>query len=129
MDLAGRNALVTGVSRRAGIGFAVARQLLNAAASVFVQGWTAHDAAQPWGAEPGGTEAVARKLGVPFTEADFSDPASPALVVSAARDALGPLDLLIVNQWRRRKPDPLGVPRGAPSVQLENPESVVALVA
>lgn len=100
MDLAGRNALVTGVSRRGGIGFAITRHLLNAGASVFVQGWTAHDAAQPWGAETGGTEAVARELGVPFIEADFADPASPAEVVSAARSALGPLDLLVVNHAR-----------------------------
>jgi len=100
VDLAGRNALVTGVSRRAGIGLAIARQLLSGAASVFAQGWTPHDAAQPWGAEPGGTEAVARALGVPFIEADFADPASPAEVVGAARSALGPLDLLIVNHAR-----------------------------
>ncbi|MGH3030102.1 MAG: SDR family oxidoreductase [Gaiellaceae bacterium] len=100
MDLAGRNALVTGVSRRAGIGLAIARQLLSGGASVFAQGWSQHDAAQPWGAESGGTEAVARELGVPFIEADFADPASPAEVVAAARNALGPLDLLIVNHAR-----------------------------
>lgn len=41
-----------------------------------------------------------RELGVPFIEADFADPASPAEVVSAARSALGPLDLLIVNHAR-----------------------------
>jgi 3-oxoacyl-[acyl-carrier protein] reductase len=100
VDLTGRNALVTGVSRRAGIGFAIARQLLDAGASVFAHGWTPHDGAQPWGAEPGGTEAVARELGVPFVEADFADPASPGDVVAAARAALGPLDLLIVNHAR-----------------------------
>jgi NAD(P)-dependent dehydrogenase (short-subunit alcohol dehydrogenase family) len=100
VDLAGRNALVTGVSRRAGIGFAVVQQLLSAGASVFAHGWGPHDAAQPWGAEPGGTEAVARELGIPFIEADFADPASPAEVVAAARDALGPLDLLVVNHAR-----------------------------
>ena len=100
MDLAGRNALVTGVSRRAGMGFAVARHLLDAGAAVFVQGWTPHDAAQPWGAEPGGTEAVAGDLGIPFVEADLADPAAPAEVIAVARDALGPLDLLIVNHAR-----------------------------
>ncbi len=100
MDLVGRNALVTGVSRRAGIGFAVARRLLDAGASVFVQGWTPHDAAQPWGAEPGGTEAVARELQVPFRELNFSDGAAPAQLVAAARDELGPLDILVVNHAR-----------------------------
>jgi NAD(P)-dependent dehydrogenase (short-subunit alcohol dehydrogenase family) len=100
VDLAGRNALVTGVSRRVGIGFAVARRLLDGGASVFIHGWTAHDAAGPSGAEPGGTEGVAGELGVPFIEADFADPASPAEVVAAARGALGPIDLLIVNHAR-----------------------------
>ena len=35
-----RSALVTGVSRRAGIGFAIARRLQDAGAQVFIHGWT-----------------------------------------------------------------------------------------
>ena len=83
MSLDGRHALVTGVSRRAGIGYSIARRLLEAGAAVFVQGWTPHDAAQRWGAEQGGTEAVAADLGVPFAEVDFADPSEfvPAVVV------------------------------------------------
>ncbi len=101
MASADRNALVTGVSRRAGIGFAIARRLLDAGCAVFVHGWSAHDAAQPWGAEPGGTAAVAHELGVPFVEADFADPAAPSRVTAAAREALGgPLDVLVVNHAR-----------------------------
>ena len=100
MRAAGRNALVTGASRRAGIGYAIAQRLLEAGAAVFVHGWTPHDATQHWGAEPGGTEALARELGVPFAEADFADAAAPALVVTAAREALGPLDILVVNHAR-----------------------------
>ena len=84
------------MSRRAGIGFAIARRLLGAGASVFIQGWSANDERQSWGAEPGGTEAVARELGVDFVEADFADPAAPAAVVEAA----GPLDILVVNHAR-----------------------------
>lgn len=86
-----QNALVTGVSRRAGIGFAITRRLEEAGAQVFTQGWTPHDAAQPWGADKGFS---------PSLEADFADPAAPALVVAAARRALGPLDLLVVNHAR-----------------------------
>lgn len=100
MELAGRNALVTGVSRRAGIGYAIARRLLDAGASVFIQGWTSHDAAQHWGAEPGGTAGVAHELGVPFAEEDFEDADAPERVVGAASDALGPLDVLVVNHAR-----------------------------
>jgi NAD(P)-dependent dehydrogenase (short-subunit alcohol dehydrogenase family) len=68
--------------------------------AVFIHGWTAHDRAQPWGGEPEGTEAVARELGVPFVEADFADTDAPARVVAAARDALGPLDVLVANHAR-----------------------------
>jgi 3-oxoacyl-[acyl-carrier protein] reductase len=49
--LSGRGALVTGVSRQAGIGHAIASRLEELGASVFRHGWTAHDEAQPWGAE------------------------------------------------------------------------------
>jgi NAD(P)-dependent dehydrogenase (short-subunit alcohol dehydrogenase family) len=69
--------VVTGVSRRAGIGYAIARRLSEAGAGVFVQGWTPHDAIQHWGAEPGGTERVARELGVAFAEADFAKADAP----------------------------------------------------
>ena len=100
MSLADRNALVTGVSRRIGIGHAIVRRLQEAGASVFIQGWSAHDASQPSGAEPGGTELVARELGVPFAETDFSDPDAPVRVVAAAVERLGPLDVLVVNHAR-----------------------------
>ena len=86
-----RNALVTGVGRRAGIGFAITRRLEGAGAQVFTQSWTPHDAAQPWGAD----ETV-----TPSIEADFAEPDAPARVVAAARDALGPLDVLVVNHAR-----------------------------
>src|ERR1700693_1191160 len=81
----GAAALVTGVSRRAGIGLAIGRRLEEAGAHVFTQGWTPHDAAQPWGADETVTPAI---------EANFADPAEPKRVVTAARDALGPLDEL-----------------------------------
>jgi 3-oxoacyl-[acyl-carrier protein] reductase len=100
VDLTARNALVTGVSRRAGIGYGIARHLLNAGAAVFIHGWSPHDATQQWGAEPGGTEAVAGDLAVPFLEADFADATAPERVVAAATEALGPLDVLVVNHAR-----------------------------
>ena len=100
MDMAGKNALVTGVSRRAGIGFAIVRRLQEAGATVFVQGWTPHDAGQAWGAEPGGTAGIADELGVGHIEADFADADAPARVIAAARAALGQLDILVVNHAR-----------------------------
>jgi NAD(P)-dependent dehydrogenase (short-subunit alcohol dehydrogenase family) len=39
-----KSALVTGVSRRAGIGFAIARRLEDERPTGFKHGWSAHDA-------------------------------------------------------------------------------------
>ena len=49
--LQGRTALVTGVSRRRGIGYAVAVELASLGASVFFHHYSPHDADQPWGAD------------------------------------------------------------------------------
>jgi 3-oxoacyl-[acyl-carrier protein] reductase len=84
MSLQGRVALVTGVSRRAGIGFAVVRRLLHDGCSVFAQGWTPHDEAQAWGADRE-TEAALMELGgsVRYEERDFQDPEAPRAIVAA----------------------------------------------
>ncbi len=97
----GRVALVTGVSRRAGIGFAVTRRLLVGGAQVFAQGWTPHDAMQAWGADRDAADAL-RDLGddVRYREADFADPDAPRAVISDARAAFGHIDILIVNHAR-----------------------------
>lgn len=94
-------ALVTGVSRRAGIGFAIARQFVAEGADVFAHGWTRHDATQPWGADDE-AELALHALGdrVRYTEADLAHPDTPHAVVSAARAEFGHVDLLIVNHAR-----------------------------
>jgi 3-oxoacyl-[acyl-carrier protein] reductase len=92
--LAGRHAVVTGVSRRAGIGFAVARRLLDLGAAVFAQGWTPHDERHPWGVDPAANELSH------YVEADFADPDAPAEVMAQARAALGHVDILVANHAR-----------------------------
>jgi 3-oxoacyl-[acyl-carrier protein] reductase len=102
--LTGRAAVVTGVSRRNGIGFAITGRLLSLGAGVFVQSWTPHDAAQEWGPDPAGIDGVIAELTaggrVEHAEADFADPSAPARVMDAARAALGHADILIVNHAR-----------------------------
>jgi len=103
--LAGRVAVVTGVSRRAGIGFAVARELLTAGARVLVQSWTAHDAGQPWGGDPAGMAGVLAELGgasddLEHVAADFADAAMPAWVIGRAVRRFGHVDVLVANHAR-----------------------------
>lgn len=98
--LAGRVALVTGVSRRAGIGYAIARHLLSLGASVFAHHYSPFDAAQAWGADviPAMMEKL-RQIGprVEHVEADFSDPSAPEWVINQALDAFDHLDILVAN--------------------------------
>ncbi|OLT30833.1 3-ketoacyl-ACP reductase [Actinomadura sp. CNU-125] len=103
--LYGRTAIVTGVGRRAGIGFAIARELLAAGASVLVQSWTPHDAEQPWGADPGGAEGVLDALGgtgprLAHLAADFAEPDAPGRVVRHAVETFGAVDIVVANHAR-----------------------------
>ncbi len=103
--LRGRVAVVTGVSRRVGIGFAVAHRLLSEGAAVALHSWAPHDREQPWGADPAGEESLVEELrssGGPVVHvgADFADPAAPELVMASAESALGHVDILVCNHAR-----------------------------
>lgn len=100
-----RVAVVTGVSRREGIGFAVARRLLADGAHVLIHSWAPHDAEQPWGVDPGGTDAVLAELGgagerLAHVEADLALPGAPARVIDAAVERFGAVDVLVANHAR-----------------------------
>ena len=98
--LENRVALVTGVSRRIGIGYAIARRLLEFGADVFVQHYSPFDADQPWGADDvPALLAALREIGprVEAVEADFLDPAAPQTVLDAAAAAYGHIDILVAN--------------------------------
>ncbi|MFB9963152.1 SDR family oxidoreductase [Sinosporangium siamense] len=100
-----RVVLVTGVSRRIGIGFTLARTLLDAGAKVFAQSWAPHDDEHPWGADPDGAAGAIGELGgesdrLAHVEADFADPEAPAQVVKQAVERFGHVDALVVNHAR-----------------------------
>ncbi|HET8754565.1 MAG TPA: SDR family oxidoreductase [Solirubrobacteraceae bacterium] len=85
-----RVAVVTGVGRRAGIGFAIVRRLLDDGYRVLAHAWPAAEA------------AVRDELGpeLVWVEADFADPDAPQRVIDAAIDAFGGVDVLVANHAR-----------------------------
>jgi len=87
VTLSGRTAIVTGVSRRIGIGYAIVRRLRELGATVVAAGWTPHDEAQPWGPDPVDFETI---------ELDLARPDAPAQLVGAAPGA----SVLVVNHAR-----------------------------
>jgi 3-oxoacyl-[acyl-carrier protein] reductase len=102
--LTGRAAVVTGAGRRAGIGFAIARRLTEAGASVLIHAWTPYDVRE-YGAPDEEAEAAVEELReggsrIELVEADFADPAAPEAVIGAAVDLFGHLDVLVVNHVR-----------------------------
>ena len=100
--LSGRVALVTGVSRSNGIGFAVARRVGHMGARLFLHGWpSAQDAryVDDGGVVGRGVVDLLRADGITaeYTEHDFMDPAGPEAVVREAVDAYGHIDIVDAN--------------------------------
>ncbi len=104
--LAGRVAVVTGVSRRQGIGFAIASRLAAMGADLFLQHYVPHDAEQPWGADrldevvaelaavTGGRSALAH------TSLDLAGPCAAEQLIEQATARYGHLDILVCNHAR-----------------------------
>lgn len=102
----GRTALITGVSRRRGIGFAVASAFARLGAHIVIHHHRAHDEDQPWGADD--LDAVRdgiRSQLVPGAEladidADLSDAAAIPRVIEAAAAITGSIEILVCNHAR-----------------------------
>lgn len=103
LPLSGQTALVTGVSRRRGIGFAVARAFARLGASVFIHHYGPHDEDQPWGADD--LSGVVGEVGAELTEgavlgeksADLQDTGQIQSLIDAAHALTGSLDILVCN--------------------------------
>lgn len=101
IDLTGRIALVTGATRRIGIGAAICRIFARHGANIAFTSWTAYDR-EAYGTtdhDAVGLEAELRALGVEARryEVDLSDPETPTALIEAVIADLGPLSILVNN--------------------------------
>lgn len=100
--LGGRIALVTGVSRPAGIGAAIVERLLADGAKVLATGFERYDAEMPWGAAGDGASALhdfsSERLA--YATEDLEDPAAPRRLVAAAVERFGRIDIVVANHAR-----------------------------
>lgn len=106
LPLAGKTALITGVSRRRGIGFAVAQKLASLGASVFIHHFGPHDERLPWGGDD--LDEVRTGIhsnlveGAAFGDlgVDLTDATAVPSVVDAAFALTGNVDILVCNHAR-----------------------------
>jgi hypothetical protein len=116
LPLRGRVAVVTGVSRRKGIGYGIARRLAASGASLFLHHYASHDGEQSWGADPGGPQAVVIEVAKTLDDdatvyhlgLDLAIPDAPARLITAATEVYGHLDILVCNHARSGGDGPLG---------------------
>ncbi len=116
LTLRGRVAVVTGASRRAGIGHAIARRLASLGASLFVHHYAPHDSEQPYGADPDGPAALVAELAelagpdaaVRDLCLDLAAPDAPRRLMDTAVAAFGHVDVLVCNHARNGDDGPLG---------------------
>ncbi|MUL38941.1 SDR family oxidoreductase [Gloeocapsopsis dulcis] len=100
--LSGKVALVTGVSRTQGIGFAIARALAEAGANVFTTYYRPYDALMPWGSHHNEAEEIISLLqsyGVKAAgfEANLAESQVPKQLFDRVENSLGSVDILVNN--------------------------------
>ena len=97
-----RVALLTGASRRIGIGAAIARRLAADGLAVFTTWYSPYDAASHEGSDPAEPLALLDELrragaGAAGVEADLADPEAPRRLFDRATREFGHVDVLVNN--------------------------------
>ena len=105
LNLTGKVALITGVSRRKGIGAAIAKRLAEAGATIFTTYYYPYDIEIGLGNDASEADAILaelRALGVNAAsmEADLADPTVPRAIFEEAIRTLGHVDILVNNATR-----------------------------
>lgn len=112
--LRGASIVVTGVSRRAGIGYATACRLAAYGANVFCHHFSPHDADQDWGDDDlnavlnGVRSHLVGDARVSDLHADLTEEGAPERVLATAAERFGRVDALICNQALSGSDGPIG---------------------
>ncbi|MBK1784538.1 SDR family oxidoreductase [Prauserella cavernicola] len=112
--LAGRVAVVTGVSRRGGIGYAIACRLAAYGASVFLHHFAPHDREQEWGADDldavrqGVRSHLHADARLADMHADLAAKGAAQAVLDGAVREFGHVDVLVCNHALTGHDGPLG---------------------
>jgi 3-oxoacyl-[acyl-carrier protein] reductase len=101
-SLAQKVALITGVTRRQGIGAAIAFALAQAGADICTAYYRPYDRKMPWGvedAEPEQILSALRQTGIQAHgfEIDLGEPEGPRTLCRLVRERFGRLDILVNN--------------------------------
>ncbi|MEH7383585.1 SDR family oxidoreductase [Bacillus sp. JJ1533] len=98
-----RKVLITGVSRRQGIGYAIARQVAAWGASVIIHHFQPHDKKQSWGADDLGEVVKGIKAELVDdaylyeVSGDFLNPNEPKRIMDEISSNCGHIDALVCN--------------------------------
>ncbi len=97
-----RIAIVTGASRRLGIGVAVCQALAQAGSDIFFTHWSPYDQRMPWGAEEAEPDDLQRQIQAQSVRCDhlaidLADNDAPARLLQEVQNRLGPPSILVNN--------------------------------
>ena len=100
--LRGQTAVITGVSRKIGIGAAIARALAEVGCNIFTTYFRPYDATMPWGSQDHEALEIIeelQKMGVEAAglELDLSQPTAAAELFAVVQERFGQANILINN--------------------------------
>lgn len=100
--LRGQTAVITGVSRKIGIGAAIARALAEVGCNIFTTYFRPYDATMPWGSQENEALEIIeelQKMGVDADglELDLSQPTAPAELFAEVQKRFGQANILVNN--------------------------------
>ncbi len=95
-------ALITGVSRKIGIGAAIAGKLAESGWDIAITYWRPYDQSMEWGSNPDDLDSIAATLEktgarVVSMEADLSDIETPNRIFNLIENAMGTVTALVLN--------------------------------